>query len=183
MQHGPDLSNELFYTEKLTSLKTEALFMALTLFFGVLFAWRWNAAGMDVLAVIFAGLGGFFLFYAVNYRTLKIRLTAESLKLTFGLFTWAVPLDNLADCRLDELPALQRLGGAGIHFMLVDKQYRVSFNFLEYPRIVITLKQKVGPVRDVSFSTRQPDEILQRLQALIPASHAGKQPDSHSGKS
>mgnify|MGYP000900013350 CR=1 FL=1 len=32
-----------------------------------------------------------------------------------------------------------RYGGAGIHFMSIRGRYRASFNFLEYPRVVIAL--------------------------------------------
>jgi hypothetical protein len=65
-----------------------------------------------------------------------------------------------------------RLGGAGIHFMLINKRYRASFNFLEHSRVVIALKRKVGPVRDISFSTRQPDEVLRLIQGAISAKAA-----------
>jgi hypothetical protein len=105
----------------------------------------------------------------VNYRTLIIHLTPQALQLRFGLFTWVVPLSTIADCRLDDLPPLLRLGGAGIHFMVVRGRYRASFNFLEYPRVVIALKRRKGPVRDISFSTQQPDEVLRYLREAISA--------------
>jgi hypothetical protein len=60
-----------------------------------------------------------------------------------------------------------KYGGAGIHFMLVRTRYRVSFNFLEHPRVVIALRRRAGPVRDVSFSTRRPDELMQLLQSAV----------------
>jgi hypothetical protein len=66
-----------------------------------------------------------------------------------------------------------RLGGAGIHFMVIENRYRASFNFLEYPRVVIALKRKKGPVRDISFSTRHPEELLQRLRDSVSARNAG----------
>jgi hypothetical protein len=60
-----------------------------------------------------------------------------------------------------------KYGGAGIHFMLIHKRYRVSFNFLEHPRVVIALKRKAGWVRDVSFSTCQPNELIQLIQGAM----------------
>jgi len=57
-------------------------------------------------------------------------------------------------------------GGAGIHFMFINKRYRASFNFLEYPRIVVALKKKSGPVCDLSFTTRHPEKVLQLLQLV-----------------
>ncbi len=53
--------------------------------------------------------------------------------------------------------------------MNVRQRYRASVNFLEYPRIVIAFKKKVGPVRDISFSTRHPDEVLQHIHQALAA--------------
>ena len=59
-----------------------------------------------------------------------------------------------------------KYGGAGIHFMTVHNRYRASFNFLEYPRVVIAFKKKVGLVRDISFSTRRPEEVTRLIREL-----------------
>lgn len=161
--------DELSYQEKITSNKTEALFVALMLLFFLLFVWRLSASQLDILSIVLLTLALVFLLYSLNYRTLTIRLTTESLKLTFGVFTWSVPLDNVADCQLDEIPLLLRLGGAGIHFMSIRGRYRASFNFLEYPRVVVAFKKKRGPVQDISFSTRQPEQVLRLIQAACAA--------------
>jgi len=120
------MADEIIYHEKLSSSRTEALFLGLTLLFLLLFVWRVAAAGLGFLACVFLFFFLMFLFYSLNYRTLTIRLTPDTLKLAFGLFTWRVPLDNVRDCRLDELPPLKRMGGAGIHFMTVDGRYRAA---------------------------------------------------------
>jgi hypothetical protein len=62
-----------------------------------------------------------------------------------------------------------KMGGAGIHFMFIRKRYRASFNFLEYPRVVIAFKRKAGPVQDISFSTRRPDDLIRLIQAAASA--------------
>jgi hypothetical protein len=158
------MTENLIYNEKVSSNRTEILFGALTTLFFVLLMWRTNTAGLDILAGIFLCFFGFFLFYSLNYKTLSIRLTVKSLKLTFGIFTWTISLDNIEVCRRDELPKLAKYGGAGIHFMMVHKRYRASFNFLEHPRVVIEFKRKAGPVRDISFSTRRPDDVIRLVQ-------------------
>jgi hypothetical protein len=157
------MTDDIIYHESISSNKTEALFLALTLGPLLLLIWRVSAGGLDLLAAVLFCLFCFFLFYSVNYRTLTIRLTAVSLELKFGLFTWTAQLDNIAACALDDLPGLMRQGGAGIHFTMVRKMYRASFNFLEHPRVVIALKSSRGPVRDISFSTRRPDELLRLI--------------------
>ncbi len=165
-------NDDLIYDERVTSKRTEVLFLALTILFLLLHIWRVNAAGLDILVAVLFCLFGLFLFYSVNYRTLIIRLTSESLKLTFGIFTWTVPLDNVEECRLDDIPVLMRMGGAGIHFMSIRKRYRASFNFLEHPRVVIAFKKKAGLVRDISFSTCRPDDVLRLVQEAVAARRA-----------
>jgi Ca2+/Na+ antiporter len=161
--------DDVKYVERVTSRRTQLLFLALALLLLLLAVWRVTAARLDALAVVFLCLFGFFLFYVVNYRTLIIRLTSESLKLTFGVFAWTVPLDNIEECRLDRVPLFMRMGGAGIHFMIIRKRYRASFNFLEHPRVVIAFRRKVGPVRDISFSARQPDEVIRLVREAVSA--------------
>jgi hypothetical protein len=81
-------------------------------------------------------------------------------------------LDKIESCGLDELPVLMRYGGAGIHFMTIRNRYRASYNFLDYPRVRITFKVKQGLVQEVSFSTRQPDEILRLIHEAVAGENA-----------
>ena len=162
------MSAHLIYTGKVNSKRTEFLFIALTLLFFLLFIRRVIATSADFLAGIFLFFFCFFLFYSINYRTLIIRLTSESLRLSFGIFTWTISLNNVGDIQPDDdLPMLMKYGGAGIHFMFIRRRYRASFNFLEHSRVVIRLKRKAGLVRDISFSTCQPNELIQLIRGAI----------------
>lgn len=163
------MADEMIYEERVSSSRTEAFFWALTILFLALYIWRFMTGGVGALALIFLLLTCIFLFYAINYRELLICLTKDILRLRFGVFTWAVPVDNIESCRLDKIPAVMRYGGAGIHFMFIKGRYRASFNFLEYPRVVIAFKRKIGPVRDISFSTRQPDRLANLISQAIAA--------------
>lgn len=161
------MTNSIIYQEQVSSTRTFLLFLVLTLIFFLLFIWRLSAVCLDFLACLLLTFSIMFLFYLVNYRTLLIRITNKSLMLIFGIFHMSIPLENISDFRLDELPPLLKYGGAGIHFMTVYNRYRISFNFLEYSRVVITLDRKLGLVQDVSFSTRQPDQVLQHIHQAI----------------
>ena len=79
-----------------------------------------------------------------------------------GLFLW-----RNARFDLDDIRGFMKYGGAGIHFMTVHRRYRASVNFLEYPSVLINFKQQIGPVQDLSFSTKNPDRVMQILQGLI----------------
>jgi hypothetical protein len=163
-----NMQDNLIYKEKISSNRTEALFVLLTTLFFLLMIWRVNSSGWDFLSIVFLFFLGIFLFYSLNYRTLAICLTPDALKLTFGIFAWTIPADNIETCNLDNPPPVKKYGGAGIHFMFVDGRYRASFNFLEYPRVVIALRKK-GRVRDISFSTRRPDDVLRLLREATTA--------------
>lgn len=164
------MTSTLHYQEELSSNKTELLFILLTIGFTALFLRQVEAGHFDWLTAVLFIFAVFFFFYAANYRTLRIQLTTSELSLSFGLFTWRVPLANIADCRLDSLPPLLQYGGAGIHFMTFNHRYRASFNFLEYPRIVIAFRTKQDLVQDLSFSTRHPDELLRLLREAVSVS-------------
>jgi hypothetical protein len=151
------------YVERVSSPRTRAVFVVLALMGLLLLAWQATTRGLGVWAVVFFCVFAMFLFYSVNYRTLLIRLTPESLQLRFGVFQWVIPLGNVEACSLDDV-SLWRIGGAGIHFSPMRGRYRAMFNFLEHPRVVVNLKVKKGPVGAIAFSTRRPDEVIRLIR-------------------
>jgi len=162
------MPDPILYQERLSSPRTEALFVLLTLAPLAAAAGRVRAARLDGWSIAILLAAAFFLFYSLNYRTLVIRIGPESLSLRFGLFEWIIPLRNIETCSPDTL-TLWRIGGAGIHFTPVAGRYRAMFNFLEHPRLVLALRLRKGPVRDIAFSTRRPAEVLATLQPLLPS--------------
>ena len=163
------MPSDVLYEERVSSRFTTALFWGLTLLFAGLSAWRLTSGSSPALIALLICFSALLLFYSVNYKMLVIRLTPDDLKLIFGVFAWTVPLDTVEACGLDDPPVFLKYGGAGIHFMFVRGRYRASFNFLEHPRVVIALAKRRGPVRDVSFSTRRPDQVIRLLQAALSA--------------
>jgi len=159
------VTSQLVYQERVSSAKTTGLFGVLTLLFLLLLGARLHASGFGYLAATFLLVACFFAFYAVNYRTLMIGITAEALLLKFGVFRWTVPWSTVADAKPDDTP-IARVEGAGIHFTMRHGRYWIFFNFLGHPRIVLELKKPRGPVRDVAFSTRQPGKMLELAREL-----------------
>jgi len=158
--------SKTIYNETVSSSKTHALFIVLTMVFLALFAWCWSYIGWSGWTITFLCISAFFLFYVFNYRTLKTRITSETLQLTFGIFTWKIPISNIKNCYLDE-DTIWRFGGAGIHFMFIKGKYRAFWNFLEYPRVVIILKKNKGPVQEVAFTTQQPEHVMELIQSKL----------------
>jgi hypothetical protein len=157
----------IVFEEQVSSKWTTVLFMALAILFGGAAYLKFSATGVNFLFWFFIFLTALFLFYTVNYLTLEIQITPTFLKLKFGVFLWRISMDYIAGCRLDDIHGLMRYGGGGIHFMMIQGRYRASLNFLEYSRVLLTLKNKIGLVQDISFSTRRPDEIIAIIQTHI----------------
>jgi hypothetical protein len=163
---GHNMANDRpVYEEELSSLRTEALFVLLALLFLALLAWQLKSGGSGVIAAGLSGLSLFFMFYALNYRILKIRILADKLILRFGVFGWTIPICTIEDIHIDQT-SLWRIGGAGIHFSFIRGRYRAMFNFLEYERIVVRLSEKRGLVKEVAFSTKRPEEFMRLLTTV-----------------
>jgi len=154
------------YTERLSSPRTHLLFTTLTMLFLGLFAWSWYIVSWNSWTMFFLCIAVFFLFYSINYRILKIYISTESLQLKFGIFTWTIPIANIKNSYIDE-DTIWRFGGAGIHFMFIKGKYRAFFTFLEYPRVVISLKKKKGPVHEIAFTTQHPEQIMGIIQSSL----------------
>ena len=155
------------YEEKVQSMRSTLLFIILAGIFFFLFIWRVSISGLKTLPAVLLFFGVFFTFYVINYRMLKIRISDQEILLRFGLISWRSDLNNIREVVLDDSPKLIRYGGAGVHFAFVSGEYRAFFNFLEYPRLVVRLKTKKGPVQALVFTTRYPQEILQILTDWI----------------
>jgi hypothetical protein len=158
--------SEITYSEKVKSTGTSLLFLCLSALFFLLFFWRISAVGWKFFTGLWLGLGIVFLFYTINYRILNIKLTGTHLRLRFGIVPWRTQLSNIQSVRLDDSPPLIKFGGAGVHFAFVNGKYRAFYNFLEYPRILVSFKNKQGLVQELVFTTRQPDKLMEILNSL-----------------
>ena len=158
---------ENLYSEKIRSFRTTLLFFILSVVCFFLSSWRISVVGFRFYPGLFAFLGLFFLFYVINYLTLEITVDSTHLKLKFGLISWMTPLDNIQEIRLDDSPALIKYGGAGVHFAFVKAIYRAFFNFLEYPRMLVSFVEKQGLAQALVFSTRQPDQVLSVIKSRM----------------
>jgi hypothetical protein len=163
MRTNPDT----LYQETLSSRRTIGLFIALAAIFLAFLTWRWSAGGLDGWGIAFLCLAGVFTFYTLNYRALTIQITGQHLRLKFGLFTRTIPHEDIATIQPDHPPPLKRYGGAGIHWYLTGDRYRASWNLLEYERVVVQFKHPVGPVQELSFSTKNPEEVSRVVRSHL----------------
>ncbi len=90
MRKRVNQNSNLIYKERISSNKTEVLFLVLTVLFFLLLVWRRNAVGLDWIAVVFIGFFVLFFFYSLNYRNLVIHLTSDIAKAEI----WHLSLDS-----------------------------------------------------------------------------------------
>ena len=152
------------YSEKIRSNITSLLFLFLALIFFALFAWRFSVVGYRFVPGLYAFFGLFFCFYVINFRELEISITDQTLQLKFGVIGWSSNIENIKSSILYDPPFWIKLGGAGVHFAMVDGDYKAFYNYLEYPRVMIGFHKKQGWVQSLVFTTRQPDKILDILE-------------------
>jgi len=158
------------YYEEVRSFKTSLLFLFLSAVFSTFFikrvltlGYRENIAFSTVLLFfsIFFGL------YVLNYWTLKIIITDKKIQLNFGLIRWRSDLSNVKAVEMDDSPPVIKYGGAGVHFAYVRGMYRAFFNFLEFPRILITYQEKQGLVQGLVFTTRNPEKVIKIIKGRM----------------
>ncbi len=108
----------------------------------------------------------FFLALAVNFAQLRIRVTHQSITVSYGIIKHSVSWENVADCYLDRASAVS-YGGWGIRLGMVGGKWQLVYNILGGPRIVLSLK--TGTFREFVFSTRNPEGVIQAVRQHLGA--------------
>jgi hypothetical protein len=105
-----------------------------------------------------------FLALAITFSTLIIKLTPHSVVVGFGMIKRTIPWDLIERCYMDEVSSL-RYGGWGIRIGRVRGKWRLVFNIIGAPRVVLALKR--GGFDEFVFSTRHPDEMVRIIRQRI----------------
>lgn len=105
-----------------------------------------------------------FLGLTINFSMLGIKITTQSIFVSYGIFKHAVLLENAEDCYLDEASSM-RYGGWGIRLGRVNGKWRLVYNVIGGPRIVLSLKK--GRFREFVFSTKNPEELMRVVKQRI----------------
>lgn len=106
----------------------------------------------------------FFLALGVNFARLRIRVTPESITVGYGIIKHRVSWQYIADCYLDKASAII-YGGWGIRVGRVGGKWRLVYNILGGPRVVLSLK--TGIFREFVFSTRNPEGVIQAIRQYL----------------
>ena len=100
----------------------------------------------------------------VNFSRLTIRMSPENITVGYGRITRQIPWENIESCYLDETSAIF-YGGVGIRFARIRGKWRLVYNIIATPRVVLSLK--AGRFQEFVFSTKNPDEVLSIINDRI----------------
>ena len=100
----------------------------------------------------------------VNFATLTIRLTQGGISVGYGIVRHYIPWGNVADCYQDKASTVG-YGGFGIRLGLVNGKWRLVYNTIGHPRVVIRKRQ--GKVQEFVFSTRNPEGVIRAVRGRL----------------
>ncbi len=105
-----------------------------------------------------------FLGVMINFSRLTIRMTHRSISVGYGIIKHSIIWENVEDCYLDEASTI-RYGGWGIRIARVKGKWRLVYNVIGGPRIVLSLNK--GRFKEFVFSTKNPEEVIKIAKERI----------------
>ena len=114
-----------------------------------------------IMFLLFAGIT----YSVTNFNKLAIKVTTQSLTVSFGVFKRVIPWDNINSCYLDDASAIGSYGGWGIRMAKVKGKWRLVYNIIGYPAVVLELEE--GRFKEFVFSTRNPDGVMETARQQI----------------
>jgi hypothetical protein len=104
-----------------------------------------------------------FLIITINFSTLSIKMTSRSVVVGYGIFNRTIFWENIERCYSDEVSSI-RYGGWGIRIGRVKGKWRLVYNVIGGPRVVLALKR--GRFNEFVFSTRNPEEVMKVVRHM-----------------
>jgi hypothetical protein len=113
---------------------------------------------------LFAFMALLFLGITINFSRLSIKMTSRSAIVGYGICKRTIPWEDIERCYVDEASSI-RYGGWGIRIGRVKGKWRLVYNVIGAPRIVLSLKS--GWYKEFVFSTQNPDEVMTIVRRRI----------------
>lgn len=105
-----------------------------------------------------------FIGITINFSTLSIRMTPHSVDVCYGIFKHTIPWRDIENCYLDEASTI-RYGGWGIRIGRVKGKWRLVYNVIGGPRVVLSLKK--GRFKEFVFSTNNPKKVIEIVKQKV----------------
>ena len=105
-----------------------------------------------------------FLGVTINFSRLVIRMTPRSIAVGYGIFKHTIIWENIEGCYSDEA-STSRYEGWGIRLGRVKGKWRLVYNIVRSPRVVLSLRE--GRFREFVFSTKNPEQVVKVVKQHI----------------
>jgi len=115
-------------------------------------SWFWLVMTVILLAI------------TINFSRMKIRIDNKGIIIRYGVIKNSIPWEDVKDCSVDEGSPL-KYGGWGQRFWRVKGNFRIIYNAAAGERIAISLNS--GIVREIVFSTRDPEKVMEVIKTHI----------------
>jgi hypothetical protein len=113
---------------------------------------------------LFAFMALLFLGITINFSRLSIKMTSRSAIVGYGICKRTIPWEDIERCYVDEASSI-RYGGWGIRIGRVEGKWRLVYNVIGAPRVVLSLKS--GWFREFVFSTKNPEAVMTIIRQRI----------------
>ncbi len=110
-----------------------------------------------LMALLFLGI-------TIAFSKLSITMTSRSVIVGYGIFTRTIPWETIERCYEDAVSSL-RYGGWGIRIGRVKGKWRLVYNVIGGPRVVLSLKS--GWFKEFVFSTKNPEQVMKIIRQRI----------------
>ena len=114
-----------------------------------------------IMFVLFAG----FTALIRNFDKLAIKVSTQSITVGFGIFKRVISWDDIHGCYVDDASAFGSYGGWGIRMGKVKGKWRLVYNVIGCPAVVLELEK--GRFREFVFSTKNPDGVVEIARQRI----------------
>lgn len=105
-----------------------------------------------------------FLGVMINFSRLTIRMTTNYIFIVYGIIKHSILWEDVDDCYLDKASTI-KYGGWGIRIAKVKGKWRLVYNVVGGPRIVLSLKR--GRFKEFVFSTKNPEGVIKIIKERI----------------
>ena len=110
-----------------------------------------------VMAIIMLAVAAFLF----SLTKLRIGITSESLRASFGFIKFKIPLDGIEDVYTDEKSSL-KYGGWGVRLWKQKEGLVLAYTTIGYKRVVLELKKH--KYSKFVFSTAHPEEVVNTIK-------------------
>jgi hypothetical protein len=112
------------------------------------------------MALIMIGVTAFL----YNLRSMRLGITSDSLRASFGFIKFKVSLDGIADVYTDEKSSL-KYGGWGVRMRKYKEGWVLAYTTIGYKRVVVELKEH--KYKRFIFSTAHPEEVINIIKQQL----------------